>query len=119
MKLDEKIEYNELKKKFLQESGKDIKVLKKQKFYYSNNGDILEHFSSYKNYAILLRSCTELDEDIKIDFVLILLKDLKNIKRVNGNVVRKINPRTVSTTQKIMIFYKAKEFIDSGELSNE
>ena len=82
-----------------------LNVLRRSKFYYGKNNELREHIATYKSqknetYAILLNSNKIMKEEInpdeaKVFPILVKLEDLKKMKKVNGNVVRKLQPKTL------------------------
>jgi len=118
-KIPKEVSFEEAKQakkleKILEEKAKEktkldnilgLNVLKRSKFYYGKNNELREHIATYRsekneNYAILLNSSKIMKEDISSDEakvfpVLIKLEDLKKMKKVNGNIVRKLQPKTL------------------------
>jgi len=95
----------------------DLNVLKKSKFFYSNDGSFREHIATYKGYAILIKSDLIKEEinteETKMFPSLIKLEDLKKLKRVNGNVVRKKQPDSIHEYEKIALLIKVVPEIDN------
>ena len=101
-------------------SIKDLIVYSKTQFY-GTKKDLREHIASYKDYAILLKS-SELKEELdkkktSINCSLVLVKDLKNLKKVNGNIIRKIQPLTLSPYEKIPLVNQIISKLDLSEIS--
>jgi len=95
-----------------------LRVLSKSKFYYSSTGDLREHIASYKGYAIMIKQ-EKISEDYNEKEVLmfpslISLIDLKKLKKVNGNIVRKLQPKTIHEYEKIALIYGVLTKIDEG-----
>jgi len=82
-------------------------ILKKSKFYYGNNNNLREQIANYKGYAILIKQ--ELikeeinDKENKLFPSLVTLPDLKLMKKVNGNIIRKINPNSLHEFEKMTL----------------
>jgi len=73
-----------------------LHLLTKSRFYYNADKQLREHVGTYKGFAILLKQekIKEIlnDKENTMFPSLVTLTDLKRMKRVNGNIVRKINP---------------------------
>ena len=98
-----------------------LHILKKTKFY-MNGEDLREHIATYKGYAIMLKQ-EQLKEEIegslkeqKVFPALIEVDLLCVMKRVNGNVVRKMNPITLHQYDQMAVVQSVIEIIDSKEL---
>lgn len=97
-----------------------LHVLKKSKFYM--NGDLLrEHIATYKGKAIMLKQeqLKEAAEDMREIqvFPAIVEEDLLTVmKKVNGNVVRQINPATLHKYEKMAIVNQIVSKIDAGQI---
>lgn len=106
------------KEKLQLESLNSLTILKKSKFYYGNNGELREHIASYKNYAILIKQeliKEKLDEKNNTMFPsLVTLDDLKKMKKVNGNTVKKIQPDSIHEHEKLALLIKVVPEIDKG-----
>ena len=91
-------------------------LLKRSKFYYVNGG-IREHIATYKGYAILLnpeKLKTELnDKEDTVYPSLLKTNALKKLKKVNGNVVRKLNPNTLPEFYKMNLLLGTLTQIDN------
>lgn len=102
--LRELLEQKILDKQKLNET-KGLKVLKKSKFYYGVDDNLREHIATYNGMAILLKQ-EEVPEELNdkeqgMTVALVTLPDLKKMKKVNGNIVRKINPKTIHEFEKM------------------
>ncbi len=93
-------------------------VLKKSKFYYATNGNLREHIATYKDFAILIKQ-----ENIKEEIndkenrmfpSLVSLEDLRKMKRVNGNVVRRIQPDSLHEFEKMALIQAVVSRIEEG-----
>lgn len=94
-----------------------LRVLKKSKFYYGKDKNFREHIASYQGYAILLKQenldfSGENQKEKELDISLVTLKDLKKMKKVNGNIVRKINPKSLHDFEKMAVVQQAILKID-------
>jgi len=106
------------KEKFNLEKLKGLNLLKKSKFYYSTNGELREHISTYNGYAILLKQ-ENLKEEIndKEDTIfpsIVTIEDLRKMKKVNGNKVRKIQPKSLHEWEKMALVQGVIHNIDKG-----
>jgi hypothetical protein len=112
-------------KELLEQKAKDkinlnknpnLNMLKRSKFYYSPNNEFREHIANYKGYAILIKQENikeELDsKTMKMFPSLVTLTDLRKMKKVNGNIVRKSNPKTVHEFEKIALVQEVMKEID-------
>jgi sRNA-binding regulator protein Hfq len=95
-----------------------LTILKKSKFYM--NGDKLrEHVATYKNYAIMLKQ-EQLKEDdgkskmMEVFPALIDTNLLSVMKRVNGNVIRKMQPKTLHQYEIMALVNQVVVNIDKG-----
>lgn len=104
--------------KLILENKEGLRLLKKSKFYYGNNGELREHFASYKGYAIMIkqeRIKEELnDKEVTMFPSLVTLKDLKKMKKVNGNIVRKLQPDSIHEFEKMSLTQAVIQKIDLG-----
>ena len=120
--LNKLTEYEELDKNIqkLKTMG-SVHILKKSQFYM--NGDKLrEHIGNHKNYAILLKQ-EELKEDIpelrddrkqvKLFASIVKLSELKLMKKVNGNIIRKMQPKTLHDVEKMPLVMESIKLIDN------
>jgi len=94
-------------------------LIKKTKFYRTVSGELAEHIASYKGYAILIKQdikekIEDTDEAILMKPTLVLLTELKNLKRVNGNIVRKINPTSLHEFEKLSLVQGVIVAVDKG-----
>ena len=118
--IQEKIkELEDVKKTLFKTPG--LFFLKKSKFYYNYQGNLREHIATYKDWAILLKQekidIEELeDKNIKLYPALIKVKELHFLKKVNGNNIRKIKPKTLGRVQKIALVQGVVDKINSGEI---
>jgi hypothetical protein len=95
-----------------------LRVLSKSKFYYGTNGDLREHIATYKGYAIMIKQ-EKISEDLNEKEVtmfptLITLPELKMLKKVNGNVVRKLQPKSIHEYEKLTLIHGVVIKIDEG-----
>jgi len=96
---------------------KGLHVLKKSRFYY--NGDKLrEHIGTYMGKAILIKQ-EHIKEELnskenKMFPSLVDLKDLKLMRKVNGNVVRKLQPKSVHEYEKMALIQAVVTEMDKG-----
>jgi len=114
-KLKELLE-KKAKEKFNLVDNKFLNLLNKSKFYYSSNNQLLEHIATYKNYCILLKS-SNLKKDIdknntEMFPTLVKTDEIKGLKRVNGNIVRKLKPDTLSNLEKLALINSVVGKID-------
>jgi hypothetical protein len=114
--MEEIPEYKKLKMKYLEESSTfNIQFLSKEKFYRNSKSELLEHFCTYKNYAILIKTGKESeisDKELEVPVTLVKINELKDLKKVNGNIVRKLQPSTLDKGTKFMLAIKASESIN-------
>lgn len=94
----------------------NLHILSKSKFY--RNGDKLrEHIATYKNQAILIKQeqiLEDIDDKNQAMFpVLIKLEELKKMKKVNGNIIRKIQPKSLHEFQKMALVQGVINKMDS------
>jgi len=93
-----------------------LSLLKKSKFYYYDN-NLREHIANYKNYSILLKqenvSQETEEKDIVIKPSIVKTEDLKKVKRVNANIIKKTNPSTLMYNEKMMVLLGVIEKIDN------
>jgi len=106
------------KEKMQMENLPGLNILKKSKFYYGNNGELREHIASYNGFAIMIKQ-EKIKEDLNDKEVsmfpsLVALKDLKKMKKVNGNIIRKLNPNSIHDFEKMALLVKVIEEIDKG-----
>ena len=106
------------KEKLKLQNMKDLHILKKSRFYKNSDGNLREHIASYKGYAILLKQ-EKIKEELNNKEMtmfpsLIKLNELKNMKRVNGNIVRKINPESIHEYEKMALIQGTITEIDKG-----
>jgi len=100
------------------QENKNLHVLAKSKFYYGTNGELREHIATYKGYAILLKQ-ENLKEEInakenKMFPSLVTLEDLKKLKKVNGNIIRKLQPDSLHEYEKMALIQGIIFEIDKG-----
>lgn len=97
-----------------------LRVLSKSQFYYSpdSNKDLREHVASYKQFAIMLKS-NHLREDqgktVELFPSLVKLDELQFMKKVNGNIVRKLKPRTLSVYELMPMIQSIVHKIDNSD----
>jgi len=93
-----------------------LTFFKKSRFY-MNKGVLREHIATYKGYAILLdhNNLKEtLDENkTKMMPILISANDIKLLKKINGNIIRKLNPQTLTKLEKAVMLDEVMKNIDS------
>jgi len=106
------------KEKLQLESLKDLMILKKSKFYYGTNKNLREHIATYKGYAILIKQeqiKEELNEkENKMFPSLVKIEDLRKMKKVNGNIVRKLQPNSIHEYEKMALVQGVIFEIDKG-----
>ena len=95
-----------------------LNILKKSKFYYGNNGELREHIATYKGYAIMIKQ-EKIKEEVNqkennMFPTLVKLTELKSMKRVNGNVIRKLNPNSIHEFEKMALVQGVVVQIDKG-----
>ena len=95
-----------------------LRVLKKSKFYYGSNGELREAIASYGGYAIMIKQ-EKIKEDLNDEEVtmfptLVTLAELKNMKKVNGNIVRKLQPNSIHEYEKMALIHGVVIQIDNG-----
>ena len=94
----------------------NLYLLKESRFY-MNGDNLREHIATYKNYAILLKQeILKQDSGNKMVTLfpsLVHLSDLKKIKKVNRNKVRKMNPQTLLLKEKLSLMYETIKHIDN------
>jgi len=87
-------------------------LLKKSRFY-KINGKLREHIGNFKDYAICLKEeCISKEinkNEINLFPVLIKLNKIKYLKKVNGNIIRKIKPKTLNLIQKKLLIEKINQ----------
>ena len=106
------------KEKLKLASIKGLAILPKSKFYYGTNRELREHIATYKGYAILLKQ-ENLKEEINLKEnrmfpSLVTLVDLKKMKKVNGNIIRKLQPDSVHEYEKMALVQGVMTEIDKG-----
>ena len=106
------------KEKMQMENLPGLNILKKSKFCYGNNGELREHIASYNGFAIMIKQ-EKIKEDLNDKEVsmfpsLVALKDLKKMKKVNGNVIRKLNPNSIHDFEKMALIQGVVIEIDKG-----
>jgi len=106
------------KEKMQMENLPGLNILKKSKFYYGNNGELRECIAVYNGFAIMIKQ-EKIKEDLNDKEVnmfpsLVTLKDLKKMKKVNGNIIRKLNPNSIHDFEKMALLVKVIEEIDKG-----
>jgi hypothetical protein len=96
-----------------------LHVLKKSVFY-MNGDELREHVATYKDYAIMLKQ-EHLKENIQDNlkeitvFPALIQKDLLHtMKRVNGNVIRKMKPKTLHKYEIMALVQQTIGKIDKG-----
>ena len=106
-------------------------LLKKSKFYrikrpngkLSELSELREHIGNYREYGIFLKQEEMLNIDditvikatsneAKINPSIILIKDIKFLKAINGNIIRKIQPKTIHEIEKMSVLLASMEKID-------
>ena len=91
-------------------------MLNKSKFY-MNGKSWIEHIGSFKGFAICLKSEDLIDhvddKHDKLKYILIAENDLKILKPINGNVIRKLQPDSVNKLNKGLVFNTARVDIES------
>ena len=106
------------KEKLQLESLKNLNILKKSRFYYGINGELREHIATYKGYAILIKQeqiKEELDSKNNTMFpTLLTLEDLRKLKKVNGNIIRKLQPNSIHEYEKMALIQGVIFKIDEG-----
>lgn len=106
------------KEKLDLENTPDLHLLKKSKFYYSANGELREQLANYKGYAIMIRQekiKEEInDKETRMFPALVTLEDLRKMKKVNGNIVRKLQPNSLHEFEKMALVIKVITEIDKG-----
>lgn len=95
-----------------------LHVLKKSKFYYTQDKKVREHLANYKGYAILIKQ-EHIKEDIndkemRMFPALVTLPDLRKMKKINGNIVRKLQPQSLHEFQKLALIQGVISEIDKG-----
>jgi hypothetical protein len=95
-----------------------LNILKKSKFYFGNNKELREHIASYNGYAIMIKQ-ERIKEDINDKEVqmfpsLVTLEDLRKMKKVNGNIIRKMNPNSIHEWEKMALIQGVVIQIDNG-----
>jgi hypothetical protein len=106
------------KEKVKLENFSGLNILSKSKFYYSTTGELREHIATYKGYAILLREdnmIEDIDGEVSNAYpIIVTLSDLKKLKKINGNVVRKLQPKTIHEYEKMAVIQGVVTKIDEG-----
>ena len=105
---------------------KDIKglyILKKSRFYSKDGTDSIEslreHFATYKDYVITIKQNMERktlengDEVISVDIAVVTKDDIKLMKRINSNKVRKMMPNTINDLEKISALLNITKELDA------
>jgi len=91
-------------------------VLKKSRFYDTENG-WREHIATYKDYAIMLKTNNLRGEQnnntTQMYPILVPINGVKYMKKVNGNIVRKKNPDTLSWPEKMVLIEAVTRKIDN------
>jgi len=105
------------KDKLQLESMKDMHLLKKTKFYYNAKGELREHIATYKGFAIMLKQEQikelENDKETRMFPTLIKIMEVKHMKKVNGNIVRKLQPDSIHEYEKLSLMMKVIIEIDN------
>jgi UDP-3-O-[3-hydroxymyristoyl] glucosamine N-acyltransferase len=100
------------------ESMQDMHLLKKSKFYYNSKKELREHIATYKGYAILIKQEQikelENDKETRMFPTLIKINELKFMKKVNGNIVRKIQPQSIHEYEKMALIQGVIAEINKG-----
>ncbi len=86
----------------------NFKILKKSVFYYYND-KLREHIATYNGYAILIKQ--ECINNSEPAFSIIKKTDLQLLKKVNGNIIRKINPSSFNVETKTKMLFECIEEI--------
>jgi hypothetical protein len=93
----------------------NLQVLKKSKFY-SLDDKLREHIGTYRGYAIMLKQESLREEhgkEVHLNPSLIQANMLGNLKKVNGNTIRKMQPKTLHESEKLSLFLKIQAEIDT------
>ena len=106
------------KEKMQMENLPGLNILKKSKFYYGNNGELREMIAAYNGYAIMIKQ-EKIKEDLNDKEVnmfpsLVTLEDLRKMKKVNGNIIRKMNPDSIHDFEKMALIQGVVIRIDEG-----
>ena len=106
------------KEKLKLEALPGLHLLKKSKFYYGNNGELREHIATYNSYAIMIKQ-EKIKEDLNDKEVtmfpsIVTLTDLKKMKKVNGNIIRKKQPNSIQEFEKMALIHGVVTEIDKG-----
>jgi len=106
------------KEKLKLEGLSGLNILKKSKFYYGNNGALREHIATYNGFAIMIKQ-EKIKEDLNDKEVnmfpsLVTLEDLRKMKKVNGNIIRKLNPNSIHEWEKMALIQGVVVQIDNG-----
>jgi len=106
------------KEKLKLDSLPGLHLLKKSKFYYGSNGELREHIATYNGYAIMIKQekiKEDLnDKEVKMFPSLVTLEDLRKMKKVNGNIIRKLNPDSIHEFEKMALIQGVVFQIDDG-----
>jgi hypothetical protein len=106
------------KEKMQLENLKGLIIYKKSKFYYGNNGELRECIAVYNGYAIMIKQ-EKIKEDLNDKEVtmfpsIVTLTDLKKMKKVNGNIIRKKQPNSIQEFEKMALIHGVVAEIDKG-----
>ena len=92
-----------------------LQKLKKSKFYDKDN-ELIEHIANFKDYSVFINheylSDIENTNNLDIKLKVIETKDLKYLKKINNNTIKKINPIGLSDIQRKMILVDITPKID-------
>ena len=99
------------------QSNNSLQLLKKSKFYYSADGTIREHIATYGGYAVLLNS-DKLKEELNTKEntmfpTLVKADELHGLKKVNGNIVRKLQPNSLHEFEIMILIQGVIKEIDA------
>ena len=99
-----------------------LQKLNKSKFYNKDN-ELIEHIANFKGYSIFVNhkylgsientENTKNTDNLDIKLKVIRTKDLKYLKKINDNTIKKINPVGLSDIQRKMILVDIAPKIDN------
>ena len=105
------------KEKLKLKSTNGLFLLKRSRFY-MNGENLREHIATYKDYAIMLKQeqlKTEYNDKEHIGHLsLVHVSVLKELKKVNGNVIRQIQPKSLHEYEKMALIQSTIVKIDEG-----
>jgi len=99
---------------------KKVQKLKKSEFY-ANGDELIEHIANYKKFAICLKSNSikEINEgeDVELKTALIEINDLKKLKKINKNVIKRNGKQIkgLGDFEKFMLFIEILKSLKKGE----